>query len=238
MNLAISVRPSPGQFSLHRVTMPEHVDLTTPDPDDSAAEDPLQEPQDLLEDSEAMAREIRRQAREVEDLRRQIQVLQLGHKVPLHPNQDGHNLAQKTKQDQDSWATIEKARLDTVGDAVGDAVMYNHRFDTTLYKKQYKELYGLGYHQVIEWLASGKVDRGLFATMNAHATLKMRNNIMTKGFETAFQDFISEVEKHWLRLPSDPKSPFWVAYDSFWKQYGQQKKLEAEARLDDFESNQ
>lgn len=221
----------------------------------AAEEDPLEDPKILAKDPERMAREIMCQGREIEDLRRQIQVLQLNHKVPLHPSQKDVQISAKSKEDEDSWESWEKSGVDIVGDAVADAVMYNQRFDTFVYKKQFKELYGLGYHQVIEWcecdnaldamttadraVASGVDDGGLIATMNAHATLRLRKNIMTDDFKKAFATFIAEVEKSWLQPPTkDPKSTLAVAYDTFWKHFRLQKKLEAEARLDDFDSNQ
>ena len=123
------------------------------------------------------------------------------------------------------------------GNALADAALYHRdrRSDTRLYR----DLYGLDYREVLELnskylfkilcgeltkcIDSGTDDGGILLVLNAHAALLAQGKSPSKDVKEAFEAFLNEVERNWLKPANEePTSPLGLAYYGFWKSYREQ----------------
>ncbi|KAL9608937.1 MAG: hypothetical protein Q9167_006260 [Letrouitia subvulpina] len=134
-----------------------------------------------------------------------------------------------TEMTKGSKAIQEGNRIALVGDALGDAQLFQH--DQRTDRALYRELYGLEYTQVLEYrvesdltifIESANADGCLFLVLNAYATIVAQGKRPSDKLKRSFDTFLTEVEESWLRSPTeDFRSPLGSAYYTFWDRYNQ-----------------
>ena len=79
------------------------------------------------------------------------------------------------------------------------------------------------YQELTEYIDSAGNDGAIFTVLNVHATLLARGDLISDELEAAFEKFLCEVRKNWLKSPrQEAMTPLGMAYCKFWKIFKKQ----------------